>query len=86
MFLLLLGGYSLMVQNAEGENSAQVMLDMAVERETPAVLAVSHQHSNPEAMCLQCWKQKQGSAPAADDHARRERVMASLVSNTEMGD
>lgn len=85
MFLVLLGGYALMFQATEGESSAQVMLDMPVEREAPALLAASHDHSNPDALCLQCWKQKQDAA-AADEHARRERVMASLVSNTEMGD
>jgi anti-sigma factor RsiW len=86
MFLVLLGGYSLTVQATEGDDSAQVLLNMPVERETPSLLAANHQHSNPDALCLQCWQQKQRSKPASDEHARREQVIVSLVSNTEMGD
>lgn len=84
MFLILLGGYYVTVQATDRSTSAEVLLDMPVPREAPVLAA--HKHDDPAAqMCKLCWQQKQGAATqVADDHARRERVIASLVS--EVGD
>ncbi len=83
MFVLLLGGYYMTVQATSSTNSAEVLLDMKVDRELPVLVA--HEHTSPAEMCKQCWQQKQGSTQVADDHANRERVIASLAS-VEVGD
>lgn len=89
MFLLLLGGYYVTVQATGRTTSAEVLLDMPAPREAPVLAA--HQHHDPAAqMCELCWQQKQGATTqvatqVADDHARREIVIASLVSG-EIGD
>lgn len=85
MLVALVGGYSWTLHATElASGSAELMLDMQVERETPALLAV-HRHTRPEEMCLQCWQLRQKTDVAAEDlHSRREQVMAALVS--EPGD
>lgn len=88
MFLILLGGYYLTVQATDQSTSAEVLLDMT-PRKAPVLAA--HQHHDPAAqMCKQCWQQKQGATTQvatqiADDHARRESVMSSLLAG-EVGD
>ena len=85
MFVALVGGYFLTLHATElASGSAELMLDMQVERETPALL-VAHRHTRPDEMCLQCWQLRQKTDVAAEDlHSKREQVMAALVS--EPGD
>jgi len=88
MFLLLLGGYYMTVQATDRTSSAsaEVLLDMP-GHETPVLAA--HHHDPAAQMCPQCWQKKQGSTQVAtqvaDEHANRERVIASLAS-VEVGD
>ena len=84
MFVALVGGYFFTLHATElTSGSAELMLDMQVERETPALLA-AHRHANPEEMCLQCWQRRKSSNAAGDLHSKREQVMAALV--VEPGD
>lgn len=85
MFVALVGGYFWTLHVTElASGSAELMLDMQVERETPALLAV-HQHTRPEEMCLQCWQLRNKTDLVAEDlHSKREQVMAALVA--EPGD
>ena len=84
MFLLLLGGYYATVRATDQTPSAEVLLDMPAQQAAPVLAA--HRHDDPAAqMCKQCWQKKQGTIQVADDHARREQVIASLAS-AEVGD
>jgi anti-sigma factor RsiW len=86
-FLLLLGGYYVTVQATDRtSNSAEMLLDMPAGRSAPVLAAHKHDAHDPAAqLCKQCYQQKQATTQVADDHARRESVMASLAA-VEVGD
>jgi hypothetical protein len=86
MFVALLGGYYFTVQATEQPRSAELLLvDAPVPAPAPALVA--HRHDPGATMCPECWQKKQGQGPLqmADDHTRREQVIASLVT-VEAGD
>lgn len=79
MIMAMLGGYyfTLHATDLNGSTTAELFLDMPVEREAPAVMAIT-QHDTPSEMCLRCWHEK-SVASRLDQHERREQVMAALA-------
>ncbi len=81
MLLVLLGSYYLSLQSNEFRSStAELLLDMPVEHEAPAMLAVhNHPADNPSEWCLQCWRAHQRGTAPSEPGEDRERVMAALL-------